>query len=578
MNYFLFSQPFRNGTRVILLLAILLLNFGYSGTDIAYAAPPIHDDFNAAKVITGIEYHDLNLNTTEATPSDTVPNNDDPTNFPCDGTNHLAGFASVWYRYTAPEAQAIGLNTIGTDYDTYIAVWTGTRGALNLVVCNDETSAGFSELSFVASAGTTYYIEIAQFNDGLGTTDNIGGILDFNAYITNTEVKIGGILRGRYYVPDSGGLRRSFINLSSGPVEVNNLSGNQIIAAERVIYAVNNAPTSFSEVMGLPNSQLGTTYWLPWYNNVDLDTQLRFANVSGSNATVHVSIKNVPMPGSPFTLQPGESTRKSFVGVNSGPVKIESNVNIVAAERVIYRLGATPISFTEMMGLPSSQLNTTYWLPWYNNVELDTQLRIGNVSASPATVTITIGGIPMGNPIQLAVGASARLSFPGVNRGPVRIQSNVNIVAAERVIQRINNVPVSFSEMMGLPNNQLSNIYWLPWYNNVSLDTQLRLGNISATPATVRIFIGGLEMAGSPFTLAAGASIRKSYPGIDNGPVRIESNVNIVAAERVIYRVNGLSTSFSEMMGMPNSVLDTRYWMPWYNNVDLDTQMRFALP
>jgi hypothetical protein len=85
-------------------------------------------------------------------------------------------------------------------------------------------------------------------------------------------------------------------------------------------------------------------------------------------------------------------------------------------------------------------------------------------------------------------------------------------------------------------------------------------------------------MAGSPFTLAAGASIRKSYPGIDNGPVRIESNVNIVAAERVIYRVNGLSTSFSEMMGMPNSVLDTRYWMPWYNNVDLDTQMRFALP
>jgi len=48
------------------------------------------------------------------------------------------------------------------------------------------------------------------------------------------------------------------------------------VAAERVIYKVNGAPTSFSEMMALPNSQLNTTYWLPWYNNVDLDTQLRF--------------------------------------------------------------------------------------------------------------------------------------------------------------------------------------------------------------------------------------------------------------------------------------------------------------
>jgi len=47
------------------------------------------------------------------------------------------------------------------------------------------------------------------------------------------------------------------------------------VAAERVIYNVNNTPTSFSEMMGLPNNQLNTIQWLPWYNNVDLDTQLR---------------------------------------------------------------------------------------------------------------------------------------------------------------------------------------------------------------------------------------------------------------------------------------------------------------
>jgi hypothetical protein len=54
--------------------------------------------------------------------------------------------------------------------------------------------------------------------------------------------------------------------------------------------------------------------------------------------------------------------------------------------------------------------------------------------------------------------------------------------------------------------------------------------------------------------------------------------VPIVAAERVIYKVNNLNTSFSEMMALPNSQLDTTYWLPWYNNKDLDTQLRFGVP
>ena len=577
MNYFLFSQPFRTGTRVVLLLAIVLLNFGYGGTRVAYAAPPVHDNFDAASTINSIEYHET-LNTTEATPSDTVPNVDDPNNIPCEGDMLHAGFASIWYTYTPPETQSLSLDTIGSDYDTYIAVWTGSRGSLTPVACNDLTSGFYAELSFVASAGTQYFIEVAQFNDGQGTTSDIGGTLKFNAYITNTNVRIGGVLKGRYFIPDSGGLRRSFINLNDGPVEIFNVAGNQIIAAERVIYKAQGVNTSFSEMMGLPNNQLSTTYWLPWYNNVDLDTQLRFGNVSGSTATVQVFIGGALMAGSPFTLNSGESTRLSFPGINNGPVEVRSNVNIVAAERVIYKIRGIPVSFSEMMGLPASQLNTTYWLPWYNNVDLDTQLRIGNVSGSPATVTITIGNTPMGGPIQLPVGGSTRLSFPGINNGPVRIQSNVNIVAAERVIYKTGAGPVSFSEMMGLPASQLNTTYWMPWYNNVGLDTQLRFGNVSATAATVRVFIAGQEMTGSPFTLQPGASTRLSFAGIDNGPVRIQSTVNIVAAERVIYKVNGQPTSFSEMMGLPNSLLAARYWMPWYNNVDLDTQLRFALP
>jgi len=247
------------------------------------------------------------------------------------------------------------------------------------------------------------------------------------------------------------------------------------VTAERVIYKVNNIPTSFSELMALPNSQLTNTYWLPWYDNVSLDSQLRFANVSSATATIHVLIHGVEMPGSPFILGVGQSTRQSFA-VNNGPVKILSDQNIVAAERIIYKVNGVNTSFSEMMAQPNSQLNTTYWLPWYNNVDLDTQLRIGNVSSSAATVHVLIGGVEMtGSPFTLSGGQSIFKSY-AVNNGPVKIVSTQNLVATEREIYKVNGVNTSFSEMMALPNNQLDTTYWLPWYNNVDLDTQLRFG------------------------------------------------------------------------------------------------------
>ncbi len=210
-------------------------------------------------------------------------------------------------------------------------------------------------------------------------------------------------------------------------------------------------------------------------------------------------------------------------------------------------------------------------------MDLDTQLRIGNVSGSTATVHIFIGGneVTPVSGITLLAGESTRVSYPGVNNGPVQIISDQNIVAAERVIYKVQGVQTSFSEIMALPNSQLDTTYWLPWYNNVDLDTQLRIGNVSGSTATVHIFIGGTEVTPvSGITLLNGESKRVSYASVNDGPVQIVSDVPIVAAERVIYKVNGVNTSFSEMMALPKSQLDTTYWLPWYNNVDLDTQLQ----
>jgi hypothetical protein len=171
-----------------------------------------------------------------------------------------------------------------------------------------------------------------------------------------------------------------------------------------------------------------------------------------------------------------------------------------------------------------------------------------------------------------------RKSFPGIDKGPVKIESDQNIVAAERVIYKVNGMDTSFSEMMALPASQLDNVYWLPRYNSVELNSQLRIANVSDTTATVNVIIGGTPAPGSPFTIPAGASIRKSFPGINKGMVKIDSDIPVVASQRVIYKVNGVDTSFFEMMGLPEKQLDGIYWLPWYNNVELDTHLRFGVP
>src|SRR5215207_6390125 len=302
--------------------------------------------------------------------------------------------------------------------------------------------------------------------------------------------------------------------------------------------------------------------------------QLVIETLTG-NPQIDVSIAGVPV-GS-HLVGAGQAVRANYTGINSGPAQLESNMDIMAAERVIYTVNGTPTSFSEMMALPAAQLDDTYWLPWYNNVDLDTQMRIGNASGSIATVNVYIGNVlRTPTPITLQGGQSKRVSFAGLNDGPVKIVSNQNIVAAERVIYTVNGTPTSFSETMALPAAQLDDTYWLPWYNNVDLDTQLRIGNASGSIATVNVHIGNVLRTPTPITLQGGQSKRVSFAGLNDGPVKIVSNQNIVAAERVIYTVNGTPTSFSETMALPAAQLDDTYWLPWYNNVDLDTQLRIG--
>ena len=90
----------------------------------------------------------------------------------------------MWYQFTPSEDIRINANTFGSDYDTGIAVFTGTRGALSLVLCNDDAMTGEfvqSNLNFDAVAGTTYYFMVGS------CCGSDGGNLVFNVDVGRRE-------------------------------------------------------------------------------------------------------------------------------------------------------------------------------------------------------------------------------------------------------------------------------------------------------------------------------------------------------------------------------------------------------
>lgn len=106
--------------------------------------PPRNDDFGAPTLIpsSSARYpQDVTTATAAA---------DDPWCF--------GNAQSVWFAFTPPANTRLEANTFGSTYDTSLSVYTGARGALNQLSCNDDAGDTIqSRIRFDASAGTTYY-------------------------------------------------------------------------------------------------------------------------------------------------------------------------------------------------------------------------------------------------------------------------------------------------------------------------------------------------------------------------------------------------------------------------------------
>ncbi|HEV2388172.1 MAG TPA: hypothetical protein VGS20_13055 [Candidatus Acidoferrales bacterium] len=87
---------------------------------------------------------------------------------------------SVWFKFTPTANSIIEADTIGSDYDTILSVWTGSSVAsLTNIACNDDIVSGVDRVSQVQNvslaANTTYYFIVSAF--GIPTFDANGNFV-----------------------------------------------------------------------------------------------------------------------------------------------------------------------------------------------------------------------------------------------------------------------------------------------------------------------------------------------------------------------------------------------------------------
>ena len=105
-----------------------------------------NDLCSGAIVITNASYTNVQSTVQATSFGDPVPD--------CvDGFGH-----GVWYQFTAPVAGLLIVDTFGSDFDTGLAVYTGSCDSLTEVACNDDTGGVTSQVILPTAAGVTYYI------------------------------------------------------------------------------------------------------------------------------------------------------------------------------------------------------------------------------------------------------------------------------------------------------------------------------------------------------------------------------------------------------------------------------------
>ena len=81
----------------------------------------------------------------------------------------VAGGKSVWWEWTGSTSESVTISTTGSSYDTTLAIYVGSSlDSLSLEGANDDSAGVQSAVTFFASAGVTYQIQVDGYSGSEG--------------------------------------------------------------------------------------------------------------------------------------------------------------------------------------------------------------------------------------------------------------------------------------------------------------------------------------------------------------------------------------------------------------------------
>jgi hypothetical protein len=424
--------------------------------------PPANDNFASAQVIAGN--------------SGTVSGSNVAATKEVNEPNHAGdpGGKSVWYRWVAPSAGAWQFTTIGSGFDTVLAVYTGANvGALTLIASGDDAAGGTnSRLSFVAVAGSTYHIAVDGFRSqnaaaasasagnvvlnwapttvptisGFSPTSGMpGSSLSINGanFTGATAVRFGGI--DATFIVNSAGLITATVpaGATTGPIEVITPNGSATSATSFSVVnpPANNAFANAQVIAGTSGSISG--------RNTDASKENNEPNHAGNSGGRSVWYSWAAPASGPWTFDTVGSGFDTLLAIYTGSsvnalTEVGSNddsspgtisrVSFIAAAGTVYRIaidgrnGDSGNATLNWAFTPNPPAITSF-SPSSGNV--DANVIVTGVNFAGATA-VRLNGVLVS---AFTVDSNTQITFTvplGVNSGPISVTTpNGTAVSAQ---------------------------------------------------------------------------------------------------------------------------------------------------
>ena len=147
---------------------------------------------------------------------------------------------TLWWKWTAPVTTIVTIDTIGSDFNTYLAVYTGSAVNGMTVIAQNNNASGLPNVSlvtFTAQAGTEYQIQVGGVRSG-GVTAT--GNINLNLILPSTVV-ITTPAEGAVFL--TGSNIDVTVTASSAAGAITNVA---LYAGGTLVDSVTNAPYTFA--------------------------------------------------------------------------------------------------------------------------------------------------------------------------------------------------------------------------------------------------------------------------------------------------------------------------------------------